>query len=139
MRDELSPVLCASGLAKSCGATQALRDASFALRVGEVHALLGENGSGKSTLVKILAGVHVPAAGTIEMWGKQIAASRTPSDAQRHGIAAVVQEVLVAGSRTVYDNLWMGASGLLRQRASRADRRSAATKSLTALLGSPLD
>jgi ABC-type sugar transport system ATPase subunit len=136
---DAEPILHACGLAKSFGATQALRDASFALQVGEVHALLGENGSGKSTLVKILAGVHVPAAGSIEMWGRQIAPPRTPADAQRHGIAAVFQEVLVAGSRTVYDNLWMGTSGLLRQRASRSDRRSAATRSLTALLGSPLD
>jgi ABC-type sugar transport system ATPase subunit len=145
MRGEQTPVtgtetiLRASGLAKSFGATQALRDASFALRVGEVHALLGENGSGKSTLVKILAGVHVPAAGTIKMWGEPIAPARSPSDAQRHGIAAVFQEVLVAGARTVYDNLWMGTSGLLRQRASRSERRDAATASLTALLGGPLD
>ena len=37
------------GIAKAFGPTQALREASFELRAGEVHALVGENGAGKST------------------------------------------------------------------------------------------
>src|SRR5262249_9707080 len=50
------PLLDATGVAKSYGAVAALRNASLAVRAGEVHALMGANGAGKSTLVKILTG-----------------------------------------------------------------------------------
>ena len=57
-QDALPPLVAATGVAKSFGATRALVRADLDLRPGEVHTVMGENGSGKSTLVKILAGVH---------------------------------------------------------------------------------
>jgi ABC-type sugar transport system ATPase subunit len=125
-------------LAKAFGATQALRDCSFRLRAGEVHALVGENGSGKSTLVKILSGVHAPDSGSVALGGDEVRL-RSPRGALDQGIAAVFQEVLVAESRSVLDNVWLGADDTWRTKIPEADKRREATTALVDLLGEPLD
>jgi ABC-type sugar transport system ATPase subunit len=126
-------------VAKAFGATQALRDCSFELRAGEVHALVGENGSGKSTLVKILSGVHAPDAGSIELFGEVRPAPAAPREAQQVGIVTVFQEILVAEARSVVDNVWLGVDSLLRTRVPRGEKRARATELLTELLARPLD
>ena len=45
-----------AGVSKHFPGVVALDDVSFALRAGEVRALLGKNGAGKSTLIKVLGG-----------------------------------------------------------------------------------
>jgi ABC-type sugar transport system ATPase subunit len=127
-----------TGLTKAFGPTQALRGASFELRAGEVHTLVGENGSGKSTLVKILSGVHSPDAGVIELHGREIPAPATPRAAQELGVVTVFQEVLVAEARSVLDNVWLGYDSLVRNRISGREKRERASDTLGELLGRPL-
>jgi ABC-type sugar transport system ATPase subunit len=125
-------------VAKAFGATQALRDCSFELRAGEVHALAGENGSGKSTLVKILSGVHVPDSGRVEIAGATVQL-RSPKVAQERGVVTVFQEVLVAESRTVLENVWLGADGTWRAKVPAREKRRLAKAALEELLGKPVD
>ena len=132
-------LLRVSHLAKAFGPTQAVRDCSFELRAGQVRALVGENGCGKSTVVKILSGVHVADAGTVEIGGEPMAPLRAPRQAQRLGIVTVFQEVLVAESCSVLDNVWLGSDDTWRQRVPSRDKRARAREMLTELLGRPLD
>ncbi|HVV58333.1 MAG TPA: sugar ABC transporter ATP-binding protein [Gaiellaceae bacterium] len=132
-----STALRTQSLAKAFGATQALRDCSFELRRGEVHAVLGENGSGKSTLVKILTGVHRPDAGTLEVDGAPRPPYRSPRAALADGIVAVFQEVLTVGPRSVLDNVWLGSEGLLRERLRHGERVRRARAVLDELLPEP--
>src|SRR5262249_56218089 len=109
----LDVVLRVSGLAKSFGATEALRDCSLELRRGEVLAIMGENASGKSTLVKILSGVHRPDSGEIELVGSKLDHFGSPQRAQALGIATVFQEILVVPQQRVLTNIWLGSDRLL--------------------------
>ena len=132
-------LLRVAGIAKAFGPTQAVRDASFELRAGEVRALVGENGCGKSTMVKILSGVHTPDAGSIELDGELVPAIRTPREAQSRGVFTVFQEVLVAESCSVLDNVWMGADTTWRTRYTTRDKSARAKELLGRLLGRSID
>ena len=49
-----------------------LQDISFSVKKGEVFVILGGSGCGKSTLLKHMIGLFEPAAGEIEICGKQL-------------------------------------------------------------------
>jgi ribose transport system ATP-binding protein len=97
------------GITKRYGGVYALKGASFSLRAGEVHALVGENGAGKSTLARILAGSTRADGGAISIHGAPVEIA-TPLDAQRLGIGIIYQELdlfpnLTAGENIVIGNL----------------------------------
>ncbi|MDB6068174.1 MAG: ABC-type sugar transport system, ATPase component [Pedosphaera sp.] len=96
------------GISKRFGPVQALSEVSFSVRRGTVHALCGENGAGKSTLMKILAGVHQPDAGTIELNGRACSFGR-PGDAIEAGISMIYQELDLAEDLSVAENIFLGA------------------------------
>jgi putative ATP-binding cassette transporter len=74
------PFLCALAME---GVTYAYEQDEFVLgpldlilRRGEIVFLTGGNGTGKTTLVKLLAGLYVPAAGTIALDGRPVTPER---------------------------------------------------------------
>jgi ABC-type sugar transport system ATPase subunit len=95
------------GIGKAFPGVVALDGVDFELQAGEIHALAGENGSGKSTLVKILYGAHQPDTGTIRIDGEPVTFS-SPRQAIEHGIVAISQELTLAPTLTVAENILMG-------------------------------
>jgi ribose transport system ATP-binding protein len=124
-----SPAISIHEVSKRFGGVPALKSVSFDIPAGEVHALVGENGAGKSTLMKILAGVHRPDAGEIQLDGCP-ARLGSPRAAQDRGISIVFQELNLFPHRTVTANLFINREltllgGPLDLRAMRAAARSA--------------
>jgi len=115
------------GITRQFGALVAVRDASFTLRRGEIHALVGENGAGKSTLMNIAYGIHRPDAGALRLDGRPIVLD-SPADALRLGIGMVPQHFKLAPSFTVAENIVVGAEPGVRW--GRLDRAAGARRTV---------
>lgn len=100
-------LLSLHGIQKSFGSNVVLKDITFALAAGEIHGLVGENGAGKSTCLGLLYGLHAPTAGTIKRDGHSVRILG-PSHAQSLGIGCVFQELSLAGSLSIAENIFAG-------------------------------
>jgi ribose transport system ATP-binding protein len=97
-------LLEATGISKSFGAVVALKNASLAVRPGEVHALMGANGAGKSTFVKILTGNIHPDSGHLAVRGRERIV-HSPGEARRGGLVSVYQEPALIPDLDIRANL----------------------------------
>lgn len=95
------------GIVKRFPGVLANEHVDFQLRVGEIHALLGENGAGKSTLMNVLAGMYRPDSGSIRIRDIPVTFS-SPRDAIQAGIGMVHQHFMLVPSQTVTENILLG-------------------------------
>ncbi len=103
-------ILSAHSITKRFPGVTALRDVSFDLQPGEIHALCGENGAGKSTLIKLLSGLHPHGSYDGELTvGGQPARFRSIADAERAGLAVIYQELALVDQLSVAENIFLGA------------------------------
>lgn len=131
-------ILELTGIRKSFSGVEVLHDVSFALRPGEVHALLGENGAGKSTLVKIITGVHQPDAGEILLNGEPVHFNDA-RESRQAGIAAIYQELSLFPDLDVAENIFVGRQPLTIGRRVDWRRLYAEAGKLLESLGVKLD
>ncbi len=79
-----------------------LRDVSFKILRGEVHALLGGNGAGKSTVLLTFLGFLRPAAGTVHVQGRDVKENMREA---RQAIAYLPESAALYGHLNAYENL----------------------------------
>jgi ABC-type sugar transport system ATPase subunit len=120
---ERAMLLRCRGLTRSFGAVRALRGVDFSIAAGRVRGLVGENGAGKSTLAKIIAGVHPPDAGTIELDGRPVRFTGAEQALQQH-IVTVHQDINLVQTMSVAENLLLNNEpryplGIIRRKAMR--------------------
>ena len=119
MDANLPPRLELAGITKRFPGVLANDQVSFAVRPGEIHALLGENGAGKSTLVKMIYGIMEPDAGEIR-WNGAAVAVPNPRFARKLGIGMVFQHFSLFEAMTVLENIALGMDAKIPQRELEA-------------------
>jgi len=95
-------IVDARGVAKSFGATRAIRGLDFGVERGELAGLIGPDGAGKSTLLRLLIGLLRADAGTIEIAGLDVA--RHPY-AVKDRIGYMPQHFSLYGDLSVVENM----------------------------------
>lgn len=83
-----------------------LDDISFKVSSGETRILLGRSGSGKSILLKLVSGLLRPDAGTVRVFGEDLAGlDERELLSLRQDIGVVFQEGALFDSLSVRDNV----------------------------------
>ncbi|MBI4626793.1 MAG: L-arabinose ABC transporter ATP-binding protein AraG [Verrucomicrobia bacterium] len=132
-----SPALGFERVSMEFPGVMALREVSFDVRAGSVHALVGENGAGKSTLLKILSGAYTPSGGALAIDGHPRVFRHT-ADALAAGVAVIYQELHLVPEMSVAENLFLGH---LPRRLGLVNRRelAAAARRQLELVGEAID
>ncbi|MBF0677562.1 MAG: ABC transporter ATP-binding protein [Devosia sp.] len=110
------------GITKRFPGVLANDNVSFAVKPGEIHALLGENGAGKSTLVKMIYGIMQPDAGEIRWNGAPVVVTN-PKAARKLGVGMVFQHFSLFEAMTVLENIALGMDAKIPARELEAQIR----------------
>ena len=118
-----APAVEMRGIVKRFPGVVANNGIEFAVRRGEIHALLGENGAGKSTLMNILFGLYHPDEGEIRVNGQPVR-FESARDAVLAGLAMVHQHFMLIPRFTVTENVILGSegAGIVLDRGSAGQR-----------------
>ena len=102
-------ILSFKNVTKNYSGNTVLKNVSFDIKAGEIHALVGENGAGKSTLMNILFGMPViHNTGGFEgsvLIGDNPVDIKSPFQAMGYGIGMVHQEFMLIPGFTVTENV----------------------------------
>jgi ABC-2 type transport system ATP-binding protein len=79
----------ARGLVKRYGSALAVDDVALTVRRGDIYAFLGPNGAGKTTTLRMLLNLVRPDAGSIRLFGRDLAADPI---AALQGVAGFIEE-----------------------------------------------
>jgi len=104
----MSDAIRIRGLAKTYGGLLVLGGFDLTVRRGEILVLLGPSGCGKTTVLRLIAGLEVPDAGTIEVDGQAVSGPGVMVPPERRRVGMVFQEYALFPHLTVAQNIAYG-------------------------------
>ncbi len=97
----MTPAISVKNLAKRFANYDAVGDISFQVQPGCFVSIVGPSGCGKSTLLNLIAGLEIPTAGEIEIFGE-------PLTGINRRAAYMFQQDALLPWKTVLDNIQLG-------------------------------
>ena len=89
------------------GGILALRNVSFGVEKGHIHAVIGPNGAGKTSIFNVISGIYRPMKGQVVFEGRPLTRFK-PHQMAGLGIARTFQNIELFVHMTVIDNLLLG-------------------------------
>ncbi|MDR2255574.1 MAG: amino acid ABC transporter ATP-binding protein [Arthrobacter sp.] len=118
--------LSVTGLAKSYGPLEVLKNVDLDVARGEVVAIIGPSGSGKSTFIRCLNRLEEPDAGTVMLDGAGLAPSLTSKElrALRRKVGMVFQSFNLFPTHTALENVVLPQVHSLGRSRQQAEARA---------------
>src|ERR1051325_7024000 len=124
------PLLTLNNISKTFGSTRAVNDVSLDVNQGEFFGLLGPSGCGKTTTLRMIAGLELPDAGSIQFEDRDI----TNLAPERRGFGMVFQNYALFPHLNVFENVAFGLRARQKSK-SEMDQRVASALELVQLPG----
>src|SRR5262245_37277771 len=124
-------ILTISGLRKSFGSTEILKDIDLGVGTKELVFIIGPSGSGKSTLLRCINRLEEPSAGSVVFDGIEVTSPNTDLNALRRSMGMVFQSFNLYPHMTALGNVTLALRKVLQQ--SRADADLAGRRALAAV------
>jgi polar amino acid transport system ATP-binding protein len=115
------PMISISGLRKSFGSVEVLKNIDLVINQGEVVCVIGPSGSGKTTLLRCVNLLEKPTSGKIVVNGAEVTDSETDLDAVRKTVGMVFQQFNLFPHLSVLRNLTIAQTKVLGRNKSHAD------------------
>ena len=123
------------GVSKSFGSVEVVRNVNLSVDDGEFVVFVGPSGCGKSTLLRMIAGLEVPTAGTVSIFGEDV----TYRPANKRPVNLVFQRATLFPHLTVAENIYIGRQPVRAGRRIDRGAMNRDTNEIFAQLGVVLD
>jgi iron(III) transport system ATP-binding protein len=102
------PAVRVTGLRRRFGDVLAVDGVDLEVRPGEMMTVLGPSGCGKTTVLRLIAGLDMPDAGTVEIGGRRVAGAGASVPPERRRVGMVFQDFALFPHLSVRDNIAYG-------------------------------